>query len=94
MAPLDESGVALSTDLYLIAESKTLDALIERDAPEARYFVGVVSWASGELAVEVAQGLWRIEAIESDDVLNALPRGDQGGAWAATHRGLRLPGAI
>lgn len=72
-APPDASGIALSSDLFLVGEASTVDALIARDAPEARYFVGVVLWDSGELAAEMAQGLWSVAAIDSSELLRSMP---------------------
>lgn len=67
----DTTGVRLSDDLFLIVEAATVDRLIERGDKDARYFIGVVTWAPGELAAEVSQGLWSLAAVESTEVITS-----------------------
>ena len=66
----DASGIALSKDLFLVGEAVTVDSLIVRDAPEARYFVGLTMWDEGELMTEVSQGMWTLVSIDTNELLN------------------------
>jgi putative transcriptional regulator len=49
----------LADGLFLTADARVIDAVIERAPGSARYFIGHVWWREGELAAELAQGLWR-----------------------------------
>ncbi len=70
-SPPNVTDIPLSKDLYFISEVTAVDALIARDAPETRYFVGLVTWDEGELAAEVRQGMWTIASIDSKELLAA-----------------------
>ena len=92
------TDIPLSKDLYLITEATAVNALIARDAPETRYFVGLVTWDEGELAAEMRQGMWTIASIDSRELLAARPDAiwDQLRELApGTPRGARFtPGSI
>lgn len=44
--------------LSVVADAKTIDAIIERAPNAARYYVGFVIWKPGELAEELQKGFW------------------------------------
>lgn len=62
----------LTNGLYLTADAQVIDAVIERAPASARYFVGHILWREGELAAELAQGIWR-DAPISDQVVRRNP---------------------
>jgi putative transcriptional regulator len=70
----DPSGIAVGKALYLVAEAQTIDATIARGARDATYFLGVVSWAPGELAMEIAQGLWSLALADSESIMDAVSK--------------------
>jgi putative transcriptional regulator len=51
-------SMLLFGDLFLIANGKTIDRIIEETPNDARYFAGFVDWAPGELAKEMESGYW------------------------------------
>ena len=71
-APPNSSVLALSADLFLVGDALAVDELIRHDAPEVRYFVGLVAWDSGQLQTEVERGLWSFNAIESADLFHVM----------------------
>ena len=62
----------LAKGLFLTADARIIDAVIERAPASARYFIGHVLWREGELAAELAQGAWRDEPI-SEQVVQKNP---------------------
>ena len=57
-----EPSLRLFGDLFVTANAKNVDRIIETTPNEARYFVGFVGWKPGELAAEIEKGFWYIGA--------------------------------
>lgn len=53
-----EPSLRLFGDLFVTANAKNVDHIIETTPNEARYFVGFVGWKPGELASEIEKGFW------------------------------------
>ena len=82
--------IPLFEDVHLAVRADAI-ARIVRDAPnEARYFVGFVSWAPGELEQEIASGYWYVMRPQKDAVF----REDAGDLWTDLVRRLRTPVAL
>jgi len=86
----DGATIPLFEDVHLAVRADAL-ARIFRDAPhEARYFVGFVSWARGELDEEIARGYWYVMRPQRDVVF----RDDDADLWSDLVRRLRMPVAL
>ena len=85
-----EATIPLFEDVRLAVRADAI-ARIFRDAPdEARYFVGFVSWARGELDEEIARGYWYVMPPKTD----AIFRDDADDLWTDLVRRLRMPVAL
>ena len=47
-------------DLFVTANAKAIDGIIEKTPNEARYFAGFVGWQPHELESELAAGYWYV----------------------------------
>jgi putative transcriptional regulator len=82
--------IPLFEDVHLAVRADAI-ARIFQDAPnEARFFVGFVSWAPGELDQEIASGYWYVMRPQKDAVF----REDAGDLWTDLVRRLRTPVAL
>lgn len=70
-APLASGHFPLVRGLVLATGEGAVDAIIERDADRARYFVGLVAWRSGELDIELANKLWSVCQADAETVFRA-----------------------
>jgi putative transcriptional regulator len=50
--------VQMTQDLFLAVQVDAVDHIIEKEADHARFLVGLVSWAPGELDDELERGYW------------------------------------
>lgn len=86
----DQATIPLFDDVRLAVRADAI-ARIFQDAPnEARYFVGFVSWAPGELDHEIASGYWYVMRPQSDAVF----RENDEDLWADLVRRARAPVAF
>ncbi|MFZ2155576.1 MAG: YqgE/AlgH family protein [Bradyrhizobium sp.] len=82
--------IPLFEDVHLAVRADAI-ARIVRDTPnEARYFVGFVSWAPGELEQEIASGYWYVMRPQKDAVF----RENADELWSDLVRRLRTPVAL
>jgi putative transcriptional regulator len=51
-------AVHLFGEVFVTAQAKSVDAIIEQTPNDARYFAGFVGWNPGELAAELKKGWW------------------------------------
>lgn len=58
----------LSQDLFVVANGKAIDKVIETTPNEARYLAGFVGWKPGELAYEFKSGAWYAFDADADAV--------------------------
>jgi putative transcriptional regulator len=65
-----DGALQITPDLFLAAEVKAVDHVIEAEADHARFFVGLVVWRPGELDEEMRHGLWFIEEPDAKLVLD------------------------
>ncbi len=72
-----EEALPLFGDLFVTNRAAAINQIIEHTPNEARYFAGFVGWDAGELASEIARGLWLV--IEPDARL--VFRSDTRGMW-------------
>jgi len=72
-----EQARRLFGDLFVTSWAADIDRIIEQTPNDARYFVGFVSWAPGELEKEIQVGAWYVTEPESSLVF----RHDTNGMW-------------
>ena len=53
-----EGAVHLFADVFVTAQAKAVDRIIEQTPNDARYFAGFVGWQPSELAAELDKGWW------------------------------------
>ena len=53
-----DGAVHLFADVFVTAQAKAVDRIIEQTPNDARYFAGFVGWQPGELAAELDKGWW------------------------------------
>jgi putative transcriptional regulator len=70
-----EGALQFASDLFFVIEADTIDRIIEQQPDHARFYVGIVLWRPGELAAEVARGLWVTEPADPDLVLRKHTEG-------------------
>lgn len=72
-----EPSLRLFGDLFVTANAKNVDRIIETTPNEARYFVGFVGWRPGELAAEIDKGFWYLGTPDPALVFQK----ETGGMW-------------
>jgi len=72
-----EPSLRLFGDLFVTANARNVDRIIETTPNEARYFVGFVGWRPGELAAEIEKGFWFIGSPDPALVFEK----ETGGMW-------------
>jgi len=70
-------SLQLSTGLFVTGKAEVINRIMERTPNDARYFVGFVGWAAGELADEIERGLWIVTEADAGVVF----RNDTKGMW-------------
>ena len=55
-------------EVYMTADGKSIDRIIEETPNEARYFAGFVGWMPRELAAEIERGFWLVGEPEPADI--------------------------
>lgn len=55
-----QPSIHLFGDVYMTANVKSIDRIIETTPNDARYFAGFVGWMPEELAAEIAKGFWYV----------------------------------
>jgi len=61
-------------DLFLSADGRLLDRLLDQKRRVERFFVGYSGWAPTQLDVEIAQGAWHVLPADLDSILNMDPQ--------------------
>jgi putative transcriptional regulator len=51
-------SIEVAPSLFLAIQADTVDHIIETDAENARFLVGMVVWRPGELSEEMKRGMW------------------------------------
>ena len=82
-APDDSSVIPLGPGLVLVMDGAAVDRVIETMPNDARYFVGLVVWLSGELEEEIRAGAWEVQTADPRAVFHANPAG----LWQELHTG-------
>lgn len=82
-----EEALPLFGDLFVTNRAAAIDQIIEQTPNEARYFAGFVGWEAGELASEIARGLWYVTEPE----VGLVFRSDTSGMWEEQVKRLGLP---
>jgi putative transcriptional regulator len=70
-------SLQLTDDLYVTGKAETINRIMEQTPNDARYFVGFVGWAAGELDDEIDRGLWFVTEADTGIVF----RSDTKGMW-------------
>ena len=68
-------SIPLMDGLFLAVDVDIVDAIIEKEPNEARYFAGIVTWQPGELESELKRGFWFTLQPDVDLVLRKRPQG-------------------
>jgi putative AlgH/UPF0301 family transcriptional regulator len=68
-------SIPLMDDLFLAVDVDIVDAIIEKEPTQARFFAGIVTWQPGELDSEVKRGFWYTLQPDVDLVLRKSPQG-------------------
>ncbi|HYD55486.1 MAG TPA: YqgE/AlgH family protein [Burkholderiales bacterium] len=63
-----EAALHLFDDLYMTANGRSIDRIIEETPNEARYFAGFVGWMPRELASEIERGFWYVAEPDAAEV--------------------------
>lgn len=74
----DGATVPLFEDVRMAVRAETIKRIVERRPDDARYFIGFVSWAPGELSQEIASGYWYVMRPRGD----VLFREDPDALWS------------
>ncbi len=72
----------ITPELFLAVQEAAIDRIIEKESEHARFFVGMVSWAPGELDEELARGYW----FETEPETRFLLRKKTDGLWDELRR--------
>ncbi len=75
-------AMQITQDLFLAVQETAIDLIIEKESEHARFFVGMVSWAPGELDEELARGYW----FETEPETKLLLRKKTDGLWDELRR--------
>ncbi|OGA00904.1 MAG: hypothetical protein A3H35_12710 [Betaproteobacteria bacterium RIFCSPLOWO2_02_FULL_62_17] len=62
-------SIALTDRLFAVFDAPTLDRIIEHESAHARFYFGICTWRSGQLAAEIAGGYWYVLEPRADIVL-------------------------
>src|SRR5215470_15029449 len=81
--PDGRSVIPLVQGLVLAMDAGTVDRVIETMPNDARYFVGLVVWLSGELEEEIRAGAWEVQVADPRAVFHANPAD----LWQELHTG-------
>ena len=81
----DDAMIPLFDDVHIAFRADSINQIVEERPEEARYFVGFVSWAAGELAEEIEKGFWYVMRPQAEAVF----REDSDGLWAELVRQAR-----
>lgn len=63
-----QPSLHLFGDLYMTANGKSIDRIIEETPNDARYFAGFVGWMPRELAAEIERGFWYVGEPDAAEV--------------------------
>jgi putative transcriptional regulator len=80
--PPGRGSLRVMPDLFLALTATSVDRVIERNPPQARFFVGNVIWRPGELREELGEGYWHAMNAHPD----LLFRKDTQGLWEELSR--------
>ena len=61
--------------LVVVIDAATVDRIIETTPNDARYFVGLMFWATDDLEDEIRNGAWEVRPADVDTVLRANSNG-------------------
>ncbi len=75
-------AMPMTDELFLAVQEASIDSIIEKESEHARFFVGMVSWAPGELDEELARGYW----FEDEPDASLLLRKKTDGLWDELRR--------
>jgi len=76
-----EGVVPLVDGLVAVMDGATIDRILKSTPNDARYYVGLMLWAPGELESEVEQSAWDVRACDADAIMNS----NAAGLWKALH---------
>jgi len=55
--------------IFLVADGRAVDHVIEEDPQHARFFLGLVTWKPGQLEEELDRGFWYVEKPDAKLIL-------------------------
>jgi putative transcriptional regulator len=64
-----KDALPLMPGVFLVADGKAVDKVIEGDPQHARFFLGLVTWRPGQLEDELDRGFWYVEKPDAKLIL-------------------------
>jgi putative transcriptional regulator len=64
-----KDALPLMPGVFLVADGKAVDRVIEADPEHARFFLGLVSWTPGQLEDEIDRGMWYVDEPDAKLIL-------------------------
>lgn len=75
------TGFEVVPGLFAVFDARTVDRIIENEADQARFLVGMVVWRPGELAMEIEQGAWHVRPVDAETAMR-----EPSGLWESLER--------
>jgi putative AlgH/UPF0301 family transcriptional regulator len=64
-----KDALPLMPGVFLVADGKAVDHVIEADPEHARFFLGLVTWRPGQLDEEIDKGYWYVDEPDAKLIL-------------------------
>jgi putative AlgH/UPF0301 family transcriptional regulator len=64
-----KDALPLMPGVFLVADGKAVDHVIEADPEHARFFLGLVTWRPGQLEDEIDSGYWYVDEPDAKLIL-------------------------
>jgi putative AlgH/UPF0301 family transcriptional regulator len=74
-SPPDGRVIPLLPGLFAVLDANGVDRLIAAAPNDARYFVGLMTWGTGELERQVGDRIWETQPADAELVLRRQTRG-------------------
>jgi putative transcriptional regulator len=68
-------SISFGDNLYLAIDVPVIDGMIEQNAADIRFIVGLVVWRPGELEVELGRGMWLVPQTDARTLMQKPSEG-------------------